>query len=450
MRQDWLGNTVTAGNDATVAGIDSFIQGFLAYESGATKVVPAADADPDCALANAYAAMLWLFLESPEGPARAAPYLARAKAAAPRATERERMVVAAVRAWADNDIPRAVAIGEDAANRYPRELALAKATQYHHFNAGNGPGMLRIGASILPANRDISYAHGLIAFGYEQCHLLPEAETSARTAIRLQRKEPWAHHALAHVLLTQGRNDEARQFLDEMKDTWTGLNSFMFTHNWWHLSLVMIEQGAAAQVLEHFATNIWGVWKDYSQDQIGAVSLLARLELAGVDVGDRWQDVAGYLAARVHDHVNPFLDIQYLYGLARAGHREADVLLASARAHAETAAQFTREAWREVALPAMEGVLAHARGEHDLAARRLLPVLPRMAEIGGSHAQRDLFEQMTDDALIRSGRLAAAQNRLAQRFAGHPHSAPTRAKLAAVYRGLGLPAEADRVASPAR
>ena len=447
MRQDWLGNAVTAGSDATVAGIDDFVQGFLAYETRAANILAAADADAESALANAYAAMLWLFLESPEGVQKALPYLARAEAAVPHVTERERMAVAAVRAWVDNDIPRALAIGEEAAAAFPHELAVAKATQYHYFNVGDAPGMLRIAEKILPANADLPYAHGLAAFAYEQCHMLADAEQAARTAIRLQRKEPWAHHALAHVLLTQGRNDEGRAFLDEMKETWTDLNSFMLTHNWWHLSLVMIEQGEAERVLDHYATHIWGVWKEYSQDQIGAVSLLARLELAGVDVGDRWQDLADHLIPRVHEHVQPFLDMQYLYGLARAGRPEADAMLESVRAHADSAPAFARAAWQEVAVPACEGLVAHARGDNAGAARRLLSVLPRLPEIGGSHAQRDLFEQITDDALIRSKKLAAAQNRLEQRRAGNPHSAPTLQKLAAVYRGLGLPGEAERVAT---
>lgn len=440
MQQDWRGNPVTVpGGAATLAGIDAFVQGFLAYETRAAEIIPAADADPDCVLANAYAAMAWLFLESPEGAAKARRYLARAEAAAPHADERERLTVAAARAWADGDIPRAIALGEEGAARFPRDLALAKITQYHHFNLGNAPGLLRVAASVLPANADLAYAHGMIAFGYEQCHLLAEAERAAHAAIRLLRKEPWAHHALAHVLLTQGRNAEGRAFLDEMKDTWAGLNSFMLTHNWWHLSLVMIEQGEAARVLDHYATHIWGVWKEYSQDQVGAVSLLARLELAGVDVGDRWQDVADHLAPRIHEHVQPFLDLHYLYGLARAGRAQAAAMLDSLRAHAASVPAFIRPAWQEVALPAAEGLLAHAGGDHAAAVGGLLPVLPRMAEIGGSHAQRDLFEQIADDALIRAGHLAAAQGRLQQRLSAQPGSTPTRTRLAGVYRGLGLP-----------
>jgi tetratricopeptide (TPR) repeat protein len=446
MDRDWLGNTVTAGNADAVAGIDAFVRGFLAYETCAAEVIPAADADPDCALVNAYAAMAWLFLESPEGAIKAAPYLARAEAAAPHATERERLTIAAVRAWADGNMPRALALGEQAITQFPRDLALAKVTQYHFFNLGDAAGLLRVAARALPACQDVPYAHGMIAFAYEQCHMLADAEREARAAIRLKKKEPWAHHALAHVLLAQGRNEEGRAFLEDVKDTWTGLNSFMLTHNWWHLSLVMIEQGEAERVLDHYARFIWGIWKEYTQDQIGAVSLLARLELAGIDVGDRWQDVAEYLVRRVDEHVQPFHDLHYLYGLARAGRPQATAMLESLRRFAATAPAFTRPAWQEVALPAAEGLLAHAQGNYAAAARALLPVLPRLPEIGGSHAQRDLFEQIADDSLIRTGQFALARYRLERRLASNPHSAPTRARLAAIYRRLGLPQSAAGIA----
>ena len=58
----------------------------------------------------------------------------------------------------------------------------------------------------------------------------------------MRHKEPWAHHALAHVMLTQGRLAEGHAFMAAMSPTWTGLNSFMETHNWWHLALFALEQ----------------------------------------------------------------------------------------------------------------------------------------------------------------------------------------------------------------
>jgi hypothetical protein len=241
------------------------------------------------------------------------------------------------------------------------------------------------------------------------------------------------------VLLTRGRIDEGARFLEAAADGWTDLNSFMVTHLWWHLALFYLSQGRGQRVLELYDRHCWGVAKQYSQDQIGAVSLLARCELAGIDVGPRWQELGIHLAARAHDTVLPFLSLQYLYGLARAGRPEADTLLAAVRHAAVTAAPFSREVWREVALPGCEGLLAHARGDHAAAWHHLAGSVPRMAEAGGSHAQRDLFEQILLDAAIKSGRAAAAQQVLELRRMTDPDSVAVNTALAAVYLKLGLP-----------
>ncbi len=436
--EDWRGLPVTRAGAATRAALDDFSQGLLGYQPRAGNVLAAADADPDCPLAQASAAMLHMFMETRAAPAAARPYLERAEAGVADATARERLVVAATRAWVDGDVATAIALGEQGAREHPRDLALAKVTSYHLFNLGDLPGMLRVALHVLPANRDVAHAHGMAAFGWEECHRFAEAERAARTALDIEPAEPWAQHALAHVLLTQGRNDEAWRFLQGAKAGWAGLNSFMHTHNWWHLALVQIERGDAAGVLDYYDQHIWGVWREYSQDQAGAVSMLTRLELAGVDVGERWGDVAAHLAARVEDHVQPFLSMHYLYGIARAGRAEADAMLAAIRATAAQAPPIARAAWAEVCVPACDGLLAHARGDFAGARSRLAPVLGRLREIGGSHAQRDLFEQLFVDALMRSEGWVSAQQALEPRLAGNPHSVPTRQRLCAVHRALGL------------
>jgi len=290
----------------------------------------------------------------------------------------------------------------------------------------------------------------MLAFAYEQCHLLAEAEAAAREALRLQPREPWAQHALAHVMLTQGRIDEGARFLEGAAETWTDLNSFMLTHLWWHLALFYLSQGRTAEALRLYDRQVWGVDRSYSQDQIGAVSLLARLELDGVEVGPRWAELAPFLAARAQDVTQPFLAVQYLYGLARAGRPEADALLAAIRDRAQTAPSFARQAWAEAAQPLAEGLLAHARGDHATTLAGLTPVLPRLVSIGGSHAQRDLFELIRIDALVRTGDWMAAQQVLELRRPGDPHGVPVNLALARVYDALGLPAQAAQAAARAQ
>jgi len=444
MRTDYLGNPVSGTSDTALAAVDSFVDGFLSYETRTAEVIGAAEAHPDSVLLNAYAATLWLLLEAPEAAERAAPYLARAQAAAAGAHPRELAFVDFVAAWSADAIPAALAIADTILAAWPCDLLVLKLRHYHDFNHGDFPAMLRAAVAALPHAQDVAQLHGMLAFAYEQCHLLDEAETAARRALALKRKEPWAQHALAHVMLTQGRIAEGVAFLKGVQDTWTGLNSFMDTHLWWHLALFYLSQGKFDAALAAYDDHCWAQEKDYSQDQVGAVSLLARLELAGVDVSDRWDDVADRLAVRADDVVQPFLTLQYLYGLARAGRPEADSLLAAVRRAALEAPDHVRETWREVALPAAEGLMAHTRGDFASALRGLRTALPRLAEIGGSHAQRDLFEQLILDALIRADRLSEAQQVLELRRGFDPDGVPLNRALAGVYDRLGLPGEAAK------
>jgi hypothetical protein len=430
MAVDSLGNPVSLQHAASLDRVDDFVGGFIACEARAVRILEAADEDHGASV-QAYSAALHMFAETPTAPANARPYLARAQAA--EATLRERRFIAAVAAWAAGDIDTAIRLHQEQATEFPRDLVSVKLGQYHLFNRGDAPGMLRLARTVQRAAADVPYLHGMLAFGWEQCHYLREAEAAARHAIHLCRKEPWAHHALAHVMLTEGRLHEGLAFMGSVSDSWTGLNSFMVTHNWWHVALFALDLDQPDAVLRLYDQQVWGVAKDYSQDQINAVSLLARLELAGVDVGHRWQDLAVYLAPRVADQVLAFLDLQYLYGLARAGRAEADVLHANMQRHAEQ-----DPAWRAVALPAAAGLLAHARGDPAQAATQLALALPRLREIGGSHAQRDLFQQIYVDALVRSGQLVEAQHLLQQQVRGQAESARLGQQAARVARQLGI------------
>jgi len=442
MHQDCIGNPLTLHDPASLAPLNDFVEGFIASEARAANLLAAAG--DDSPIVQACCAALHLFAESADAVANARPFLERAQAGAARSTPRERRFIAAVAAWAEGDLARAVTLHQAQAEEFPRDLASLKLGQYHAFNLGDGPAMLRMALTARPAAADVPYVHGMAAFGFEQCHRLREAEAAALHAIAMCRKEPWAHHALAHVMLTEGRLDEGLAFMQEMSDSWTGLNSFMLTHNWWHVALFLIDLGREDEALALHDSRVWGVEKAYSQDQIGAVSLLARLELAGVAVGAaRWRELSHWLAPRQQDHVLAFLDLQYVYGLARAGRPEADVLMANIERFAPGAPPSQRPTWTDVCVPAARGLLAHARGDWRTAIDELGRALPRLASIGGSHAQRDLFEQIRLDALMRSARpsdLASAQAALQQQLNGQPQSRRLARQADAVYAALGLPA----------
>ena len=67
-----------------------------------------------------------------------------------------------------------------------------------------------------------------------------------------------------------------------------------------------------------------------------------------------------------------------------------------------------------------------------------------MTEIGGSHAQRDLFDQILLDAALKSGRLISAQQMLELRRHADPDGVPVNNALAEIYVKLGLPQLAEQ------
>ena len=442
MTHDLYGLPVTGADDDTLQAINDLIHGFISFHPKATNVMAAAAKTPDCCLANTYTAMMWMLLEAPVAASKARPFIEAAERAAPGATAREQAMTRAIRAWAEGDVPQTIAVCEAILDDHPRDMVAVKLAQYHTFNLGDFAGMLRVALKTTPEADDIAYAHGMVSFGYEECHLLDDAAAAAKRAMALRHDEAWAHHTLAHVYLTRGQTTEGIAFLESVADTWAGLNSFIHSHLWWHLALFYISAGRPDDVLTAYDTHVWGLAKDYSQDQVGAASLLARMEFAGINVGNRWADVAEHVAQRGADTVSPFLTLQYLYALCRLHRPEAETLLAAIDDRATDESQHDWKVWRDVAVWAAHGIAAHGAEDWDDAIRFLGKSLPRLAECGGSHAQRDLFEQIHLDALIQAGHASRAQQVLEMRRTFDPGGVPLNLMLADVYDTTGLPEQA--------
>jgi hypothetical protein len=88
--------------------------------------------------------------------------------------------------------------------------------------------------------------------------------------------------------------------------------------------------------------------------------------------------------------------------MMRAGREDwAAEMLSDLQAYAGQALPAARSVWAEVTLPAARGLVAHAKGDWATAVTELESVRDRFDWLGGSHAQRDLFEQIYLDSLIR-------------------------------------------------
>ena len=437
LTQDGL--PIAASSQATVNDVDRFSAALLAFSDQADVILKAADDDPDCPLAQAYAAMFHASADTNEGFEMAQTYLARAQAAQGPASPREQAIVAAAEASCGRNLAKAAAIFEQVLDDNPSDILSAKWAQGMHFECGNAPGILRAPLKVAKHCDDNAHLHSMLAFGYEECHLLEQAEQAVHRSLQLDRTAAWAHHAMAHIC--EGRNtlDIGLQFLDEYSDTWVGLMPFMSTHNWWHRCLFLIDLNRGEEVWDVFYNQVWATDKNMAQPQINAISLLYRLERTGIEVKQTiWDDIANHVKQNADSQASVFLDLQFLYAIARSDMQAANAMLDRMRTKAEKVKTADEIPWNKVAVVAGPAIVALANREYSKAADLFALSRASMSAIGGSHAQRDLMTLFYIDALRGAGRWEKVQQLLVGRNRARPKTSWISTQLCEAYNNLGL------------
>jgi tetratricopeptide (TPR) repeat protein len=367
--------------------------------------------------------------------------LRAAEAAIGAASERERRHLAAAKAWAEGRTSAATHGWETILVHHPRDALALRLAQDAYYFLGRPLAMRDCAARVLPAwHRDnplTSFVLGLYAFGLEETGDLKRAEDLGREALERNPRDAWATHALAHVMETANRQEEGVAFLKSTRANW-GPAHFMAGHNGWHLALFLIEQGRFDEVLaDHDRFSAPKLAGDATLDRVDAAALLWRLELAGVDVGDRWAPVARQWMAHVDDHVLAFNDLHCAFAAARSPD-PGDVkrLRRSLDNYQRLGSGDNRRLTAEVGRRLIDGVLAFAAGAYARAVEAIMPVRTEAIRIGGSHAQRDVVNQTLIAAAERSGQWSLARALLAERAAVRP-TPPTMAAYERAQRRAG-------------
>jgi tetratricopeptide (TPR) repeat protein len=351
--------------------------------------------------------------------------LAAAEAASDRANQRERGHIAALAAWTEGRLLDAAGHWEHILLDHPRDLL---ALRLHHFNAfwlGRADLLRDVPASVLPAYEPTMPGYGnvlgMLAFGLEECGDSRRAEPLGREAVERSAEDLWAVHAVAHVLEAEERHAEGIAWLDYPMDRWADRNPFK-DHLWWHKALHAVELGDDRQVLALYDEAIRVDPAGFYLDIQNAASLLFRLRLLGVDVGDRWQPLAEVAAERIGDRVQAFTDAHVMLALAAAGRfDQARTLLGNIEAVAEDQARHPDYPAR-IAAGLCRAILAACEGRPKAALDELLPIRHRLGAIGGSHAQRDVFAQLLIEVARQAGAEALARSLMAERRTLKPES----------------------------
>lgn len=333
-------------------------------------------------------------------------------------SERERRHFAAARAWLDGDWHHAIELYGAIALDHPRDLLAVQLAHVGDFYLGQQRMLRDRIARILPDwNARVpgyGFVLGMLAFGLEETNLLDRAEATGREALELQRRDPWAIHAVAHVLEMRGEVEQGARWLREREPDFAPDNGLAY-HNYWHLALFELERGDAARALQIFDSHVWPKPSSVALELVDAASLLWRLHLRGVDVRQRAYAVAEAWSDPLQLGYYAFNDVHATMSLLLAG--RSDDAWEIARGLERTAGGNDSNAAmaREVGLPLCRALLAFEHGRYAQVVDTLLPLRLVAHRFGGSNAQRDVIDQTALEAAKRCGRERQVRALVAER-----------------------------------
>jgi hypothetical protein len=386
--------------------------------------IDAALADaPDFAMAHVFKG--YLYGLSTE---KAAMPVAKACAAAAKRTaetQRERAHAAALGRLAEGHWHDAGRLLAELTSEIPSDALALQAGHQIDFFTGNAAMLRERIARALPAwSESMPGYHavlGMQAFGLEENADYSAAEAIGRRAIELEPRDGWAQHAVAHVMEMQSRQRDGIAWMRGNEAAWTK-ESFLQVHNWWHLALFHYELGEIDQVLALFDGPIYGSGSTLSLNMLDASAILWRLQLGGVDVGNRWERLAENWLPKARDGNYAFNDMHAMMAFVCAGKNRAALELLDAQREAMRGDSDNAGFTRDVGHPAAIGIKAFAERRYADAVAALKP-LPAIAHrFGGSHAQRDVIDLTLIEVAIRAGDGKLARELTARRMAARPAS----------------------------
>ncbi|MEM9844851.1 MAG: tetratricopeptide repeat protein [Pseudomonadota bacterium] len=415
MKTDFCGHLTTLQDAPALEAWDKTILEFLAHSASTPDyLAKVLDLAPDFALGHAVKGLFYVLLGRREllCVAEQAHQTATNAVREGHVTERERLYVDALGAWLDGRPSEAVHSLETVLRSHPTDALAMKLSHAIRFVLGDAGGMRRSIERILPAYEHDHAAKGYLlgcqAFALEETGAYQSAEIAGRQALWLAPNDAWGLHAVAHVHDMTANAAKGLDWLTGREAAWAHCNNFRY-HVWWHKALMHLDLGQTEEVLDLYDEEIRKEHTDDYRDISNATSLLMRLELDGVNVGDRWEELSELCAERTEDGCLIFADLHYLMALTGDKRPDASARLLQRIARDAKSNSEMGSRMSDPGVAASSGLEAFGDQRYDDAFAKLTQARDGMQRAGGSHAQRDVFERITIDAGIRAGKLDEAE-----------------------------------------
>ncbi len=417
--RDAYGLPLTTGSRAAVDAYDRGVRSFLGFGADALDCFrDAVAADPDLVLARAALAVaLYLDEQIPAARAEMDRAVADGTARAAALTPRERRHLEALRLFVGGRGNDAIPLMREILAEFPRDMVLMQRLYYIFFWQGRSAEMLELTRAVLPALADDGFTWGYHAFALEENGRYDEALPLAERAVAANPRDAWAVHAIAHVHYERGDNRRGIESLPPKIDPCDHLGYFK-NHLLWHLALLHLADGDYEQAGRLFERVFGRISIAIGSDLQDAVALAWRLDLFGRPDPARWARLGPAAARWLDKPLLLFHDLHVGMALAASGDwKSAELQLSRLR---ERSTKSRNPTLGQVVVPLLEGLHAFARGDDATAVARIEPVEARIVEVGGSHAQREVFHDTLLAAALR-GRQPRAVSLLERRLAKRPN-----------------------------
>jgi hypothetical protein len=423
--KDQHGLTISTSSAEAAANFDGTVLAYLKYRADTPQhLARTIAADPEFGLAHCltgYFAMLSYKLANVPLADEAA---RTAHAMTAKATARERAHVRALHAWIAGDIDRTLTIWDDIVTEHPMDVVAIRLAHFNNFWLGRPEAMRASIEQAFPKwGRDMP-GYGTVlscrCFANEECGNYAVAEPAGWAALEIDPADFWGIHGVAHVMEMQGRRREGIDLLETHERYFAGGNNLIH-HLWWHRALFHLEQREFDAVLDLYDRRFRNLASPLSQalpdlyiDVQNAASMLFRLERQGIDVGDRWTEISDKAEQRIGDCLSAFTQPHWMMALSATRRDDAARRMLDAMRVFGLGTGTVAQIVGIIALPVTEAVLAHRRGEYARAVDLMKPILDRMSQLGGSHAQQDVLKQVFLDSAVKANRDDDAQLMLAR------------------------------------
>jgi len=405
--RDTQGLDITVSDDVALSFYDAAVGAWLDYKITAMKTLKQAlEIDPDFCMAHCFRGYLFVTFNSAAVIPAAEASLAKAAALASVVSMREQRHIQALRYLLAGAPHKACAVWDEIVADHPHDIVALRMHHYTCFWSGYRDQLASLPAAVLPA-WDKTIPHygtvlGMVAFGLEELGHYQQAENYGRDATARNPHDLWAVHAVAHVMEMQQRAKDGIAWLDYEVDAFHDINPFR-GHIWWHKGLFLLEAKSFDAALALYDSGIHDTQSEFFLDMQNSVSFLTRLELHGVDVGPRWQELAAIAKSNSDGHNLVFTDIHHIIALCKAGqYDDAVAHIASMQQSAINSKSHSAAVINRVGVPLAQSIVAYEQGAYDTALELMMAHRIFITQLGASNAQRDLLSLLGIDMARRA------------------------------------------------